>query len=66
MTCGRCDGLMILEVTAGNLEDPMRSESRHARCLNCGNVEDSVISLNRRGLIPAHGAIARVRECIRL
>ena len=57
---------MIVEVTSPFLGDPAGSESPHTRCLNCGNVEDAVICLNRTGRISASGSIARQREGIRL
>jgi len=66
MACRRCGGFMIVEVTSPFLEDLSGSESPRTRCLNCGNVEDSVICLNRTGRISAHGSIARLREGIRL
>lgn len=66
MACRRCGGFMIVELTSAYLEDSAQSESQRTRCLNCGNVEDSVICLNRTGRISAHGSIARLREGIRL
>jgi hypothetical protein len=65
MACGRCGGFMIVEFTSAYLEDSAQSESQRTRCLN-GNVEDSVICVNRTGRISAHGSIARLREGIRL
>lgn len=38
MTCPRCTGLIIVEQFNGS---PCR------RCLNCGGIEDEVISTNR-------------------
>lgn len=66
MACGRCGGFMIVEPTSACLKDSAQSESQCTRCLNCGNVEDSVICLNRTGRIVAHGTIARLRGCIRV
>jgi hypothetical protein len=57
---------MIVEVTSSFLKDAAESESPRTRCLNCGNVEDAVISLNRTGRISALGSIARLKEGLRL
>ena len=57
---------MIVEVTSPFFEDAAELESPRTRCLNCGNVEDVVICLNRAGRISAHGSIARLKEGIRL
>ena len=66
MACRRCGGFMIVELTSASLEDSTPSDPHRIRCLNCGNIEDSVICLNRTDRVPAHGPIARVREGIRL
>jgi hypothetical protein len=66
MACRRCGGFIIVEVTSPFLEDSAQSESQRIRCLNCGNVEDSVICLNRTGRVFGNGSIARPREGIRL
>lgn len=46
MTCGRCGGLMVVEsvYVEGSV---LSGEPQAARCLNCGNIEDDVICLNR-------------------
>jgi len=66
MGCKRCGGFMTLEVTSPLLEGFTQLASQCARCLNCGNMEDSVICLNRLGDTCAHGSIARPRQGIRL
>jgi RNase P subunit RPR2 len=66
MTCGRCGGFMIIEVTSAYPEGSARSESQRTRCLNCGNVEDSVICRNRTNRISTNRSIARLREGLRL
>ena len=66
VTCGRCGGFMIIEVTSAYPEGSARSESQRTRCLNCGNVEDSVICRNRTSRISTNGSIARLREGLRL
>ena len=66
MTCGRCGGFMIVEVSSAYREASARSESERTRCLNCGNVQDAVISLNRADRSSAQGSFARLREGLRL
>jgi hypothetical protein len=48
MSCSRCQGLMVAE----NLFTPSEGLSHTwvpvTRCLNCGNLEDSLIRLARR------------------
>ena len=66
MTCGRCEGFMIVEISSVYGEASARSELQRTRCLNCGNVEDSVICLNRVDRSSAQGSFARLREGIRL
>ncbi|MFO0698168.1 MAG: hypothetical protein U0236_02980 [Nitrospira sp.] len=46
MACGRCGGLMVVEsvYVEGAV---LPGEPQAARCLNCGNIEDDVICLNR-------------------
>jgi uncharacterized Zn finger protein len=52
MTCPRCEGLMVNEWIYGP------RESLYAiRCVQCGNVEDSVIIKNRySGSVPPEAA----------
>lgn len=66
MACRRCGGLMVAEGILPSLEESSSSESQRTRCLNCGDVEDSVICLNRTGRMPGRGSIARLRDGIRL
>ena len=47
MACRRCGGFIIVEVTSPFLEDSAQSDFQRIRCLNCGNVEDTVIFTNR-------------------
>jgi hypothetical protein len=65
MACRRCGGFMIGEATLACLEESASSDSHRTRCLNCGNIEDSVICLNRTDRIFT-GSMARVKEGIRL
>jgi hypothetical protein len=49
MSCERCGGFMVLDTFC----DPQEKESRlglgMTRCLNCGNLEDTIILTNRAG-----------------
>src|SRR5689334_21552851 len=67
MACRRCSGFMIVEFILPCLEETASSDSTRTRCLNCGNVEDSVICLNRMDRPAAHASrsVARVREGVR-
>lgn len=47
MRCQRCSGLMVVEPFCDTSKLGIARESRSARCLNCGNVEDAVIVINR-------------------
>lgn len=47
MLCQRCDGLMEVIFIRHLLGEEVRSEVATLRCINCGNVEDSVIRSNR-------------------
>lgn len=47
MTCGRCCGLMVVEPLYDSTGVAISVEAQGARCLNCGNVEDGVIYINR-------------------
>ena len=47
MTCRRCRGLMVVEESCDSMTWDISRESRSARCLNCGNLEDAVIFVNR-------------------
>ncbi len=47
MTCRRCFGLMVVEESCDSKVWDISGESRSARCLNCGNLEDAVIFVNR-------------------
>ena len=66
MACRRCGGLMIVDLILSCLEESASSDSHRRRCVNCGNIEDSVICLNRTAHVSAHGSLARVRDGIRL
>jgi hypothetical protein len=57
---------MVLEICSESLGEPGLSGSPRTRCLNCGNVEDPVIRLNRTAPASSSGASARLREPIRL
>ena len=47
MSCSRCGGLMITELNPEILDELFLPESYTVRCLNCGNIEDAIIRLNR-------------------
>jgi hypothetical protein len=49
MLCRRCGGLMIAEPFYDDVQILTRTEeeSLGTRCINCGNVEDAVIQMNR-------------------
>jgi len=47
MKCQRCSGLMVGEPFCDSSELGSARETRSSRCLNCGNVEDAVIFMNR-------------------
>jgi hypothetical protein len=46
MTCRRCEGLMIVE-TAYDKDLAICGEQQEVRCVNCGNIEDTMIWINR-------------------
>lgn len=59
MTCRRCGGLMVVEPICDATGMSISVEAQETRCLNCGNVEDSVIYTNRldppsTGTCPRH------------
>jgi hypothetical protein len=47
MICDRCSGLMVTEQSPDTIDEPVLPWSPSVRCLNCGNIEDPVIRLNR-------------------
>jgi hypothetical protein len=47
MSCERCGGLMVIESICELREVGSRSGIDTARCLNCGNFEDTIIRTNR-------------------
>ncbi len=47
MRCGRCRGLMVCEPIPDATRSDISREPKVTRCLNCGNVEDTVIFTNR-------------------
>jgi hypothetical protein len=52
MLCQRCGGLMVVANVRYLVEEEFRKEVETTRCINCGNLEDSVIRSNRT---VAHG-----------
>ncbi len=58
--CGRCRGLMTVESLSGMTTLNAFRASWQVRCINCGNVEDMVIRLNR--LEPGLPSIAPSRK----
>ena len=47
MNCTRCDGFMMIESLYDVKHEDTRVGKFGARCINCGNIEDSVICRNR-------------------
>ncbi len=47
MKCTRCGGFMMVESLYDVKHEDTRVGKFGARCINCGNVEDSVICRNR-------------------
>ncbi len=47
MSCSRCQGLMVTEMLFNPSEGVTHTCVPVARCLNCGNLEDSLIRLAR-------------------
>ena len=47
MSCERCGGLMVIETICDLVEDKSLRRIETARCLNCGNFEDTRIRNNR-------------------
>lgn len=48
MSCSRCQGLMVAENPFNPSEGVSHTWVSVTRCLNCGNLEDSLIRLARR------------------
>ena len=47
MACERCGGLMVIDIFFDLMEAESRMGIDTARCLNCGNFEDTIIRTNR-------------------
>lgn len=47
MKCARCGGFMMVESLSNGKQGSVRLAMIGTRCLNCGNVEDSIICRNR-------------------
>lgn len=52
MRCRRCGGFMIMEPVYDLNGAALFIEMRGTRCVNCGNVEDAVITANRMESCP--------------
>jgi len=64
MTCGRCGGLMVVETICAEAKESWGGVDLPViRCLNCGNIEDSVIRWHRV-MRPARGQAVRQAEDI--
>lgn len=48
--CGRCNGLMVMELCMDLLDSAMDSTLLLRRCLICGHLEDEVMRRNRTAL----------------
>ena len=47
MSCERCGGLMVVEISCALMETGLRKGIDTTRCVNCGNFEDATIRTNR-------------------
>jgi hypothetical protein len=47
MSCERCGGLMVIEICCDLMVDKSRKGIDTTRCVNCGNLEDTIIRTNR-------------------
>ena len=53
--CRRCHGLMVVEPSYVMTESDTAGATQQRRCLNCGDVDDTVISSNRLEIQRANG-----------
>jgi len=51
-SCSRCGGLMVIEQGFDLVNDGSRLDSRARRCVQCGELIDSVILQNRHRSLP--------------
>jgi uncharacterized Zn finger protein len=73
MECGRCGGFLVVEKEYDEAIAALEPRTLTTRCVNCGNLEDSLIRLNRsprsffaRTVRNAEGGIeARSNEVLR-
>jgi uncharacterized Zn finger protein len=61
MACGRCGGLMVVEMICAEAKESWGLDLPVTRCLNCGNIEDQVI-LWHRVIRTAAGKRSNVRK----
>jgi hypothetical protein len=47
MECGRCGGFLVVEKECDETVALLEPRIPTTRCVNCGNLEDSLIRLNR-------------------
>jgi hypothetical protein len=47
MSCRRCGGLMVAEMSSELMADDSLTGIDPIRCVNCGNLEDATIRANR-------------------
>ena len=47
MTCARCRGLMVIDMSPHHISATYGAGIEMIRCLNCGNVEDAIIRTHR-------------------
>ena len=47
MSCERCGGLMVIDTFCNPMEKESPTGTGTIRCLNCGNLEDTIIRTNR-------------------
>lgn len=56
MSCRRCGGLMVAEMSSELMADDALTGIDPTRCVNCGNLEDATIRANRVSPPPpSHG-----------
>ena len=47
MPCERCGGFMVFDASCDPQEKESPTPTGTTRCLNCGNLEDTIIRTNR-------------------
>ena len=47
MVCGRCGGFLVVENGCNEMTEGSNPSIPSTRCVNCGNLEDPMIRMNR-------------------